>query len=39
MGEEAAEWKPGTHDDPCGMTFETEEEYKTHRAEVHGDKA
>ena len=23
----------------CGMAFETEEEYRKHRAEVHGDKS
>ncbi len=23
----------------CGMTFETEEEYKKHRVEAHGEKA
>ncbi len=23
----------------CGMAFETEEEYKKHHAEVHGEKA
>ena len=29
----------GTIECECGMTFETEEEYKKHVVEAHGDKA